>query len=240
MLNAIRCIDHRFVFKNSGIACLALMFNLSYLKSTMILHPKKQFKTVQVIWRVIFRSFLDIWYKYMAEWLRLVLCLLFADMGSISAWWWILLPLHCHFALHWASQCTETWAFYIAALSKKKNLGFRQWLSRSDRVLTLNMNIRLPLFWSTWSRALCQDAATYAGLAHGHDYSYCRAWDLSLWAKMAKSLAFVFPWIVENTWKTRATLEGFSNLIPQNVKLHLSCYKLYNMLYYILNSIYVI
>ena len=29
MSNAIRCIDHRFAFKNSGFACLALIFNLS-------------------------------------------------------------------------------------------------------------------------------------------------------------------------------------------------------------------
>ena len=28
MLNAIRCIDQRFVFKNSRILCLALIFNL--------------------------------------------------------------------------------------------------------------------------------------------------------------------------------------------------------------------
>ena len=48
MSNAIRCIDHRFAFKNSGIACLALIFNLSYLRLT-ILHPKKQCETVQVI-----------------------------------------------------------------------------------------------------------------------------------------------------------------------------------------------
>ena len=30
MLNAKRCIDNRFVFKNSGIACLALILDLSY------------------------------------------------------------------------------------------------------------------------------------------------------------------------------------------------------------------
>ena len=40
MSNTIRCIDHRFAFKNSGIACLALIFNLSYQRST-ILQAKK-------------------------------------------------------------------------------------------------------------------------------------------------------------------------------------------------------
>ena len=48
MWNVIRCIDHRFAFKNTGIAFLALIFNLSYLRLT-ILHPKKQCETVQVI-----------------------------------------------------------------------------------------------------------------------------------------------------------------------------------------------
>ena len=63
--NAIRCIDHRFAFKNSGIAFLALIFNLSYLRST-ILHPKKQCETVQVIWRFIYRFFRAI---VMNQWL---------------------------------------------------------------------------------------------------------------------------------------------------------------------------
>ena len=40
MSNAIRCIDHRFAFKNSGIACLALIFNLNYLRS-IIPAPKR-------------------------------------------------------------------------------------------------------------------------------------------------------------------------------------------------------
>ena len=42
MLNAKRCIDHRFVFKNSRIACLALILDLSYQRETIqILHAKK-------------------------------------------------------------------------------------------------------------------------------------------------------------------------------------------------------
>ena len=40
MSNAIRCIDQRFAFKNSGILCLALIFNMSNLRTT-ILHSKK-------------------------------------------------------------------------------------------------------------------------------------------------------------------------------------------------------
>ena len=41
MSNAIRCINQRFAFKNSGIACLALIFNLSYPRSTIV-HAKKR------------------------------------------------------------------------------------------------------------------------------------------------------------------------------------------------------
>ena len=61
-------------------------------------------------------------------------------------------------SLHWQVL------FYIAALSTIffLLLGFRQWRSRADRVLALNINIWLPLFWISWSRAMGQDSATCA------------------------------------------------------------------------------
>ena len=40
MSNAIRCIDQRFAFKNSRISCLALIFNLNNLRTT-VLYAKK-------------------------------------------------------------------------------------------------------------------------------------------------------------------------------------------------------
>ena len=46
--------------------------------------------------------------------------------------------------------------------AKKISLEFREWRSRAHRVLRLNINIWLPLFWSTWSRARGQDSATCA------------------------------------------------------------------------------
>ena len=95
-------------------------------------------------------------------------------------------------SVHWHARF-----LYCCALYNVFFLGFRQWRSRTDRVLTLNMNIRLPLFWSTWSPARGQDSATCAGLAHGRDYSNCRASEL----KLQKCLAIVFPWIVKNTVK---------------------------------------
>ena len=39
MSNAIKCIDQKFAFKNSGILRLALIFNLSNPRKT-ILHAK--------------------------------------------------------------------------------------------------------------------------------------------------------------------------------------------------------
>ena len=71
------------------------------------------------------------------------------------------------------------------------------------------MNIRLPLFWSTWSRARGPDSATCAGLAHGRDYSDCRASELNL----QKCLASVFlelSKILEKQWPA----VGFFNPHP--------------------------
>ena len=73
MSNAIRCIDHRFAFKNSGVACLALIFNLSHLRLT-ILHPKNAVwnsSSNLMIHKIPF--FPWNWYEPMAEWLRLVI-----------------------------------------------------------------------------------------------------------------------------------------------------------------------
>ena len=79
-----------------------------------------------------------------------------------------------YFAWHWACQCTDMLAFLLLCSLYFFFLGFCQWQFCSVRVLTLNMNTRLPLFWSTWSRSLGQDSTKCAGLAHGRDYSYCR------------------------------------------------------------------
>ena len=46
MLNARRCVDQRFAFKNSGILRLALIFNLSNQRTT-ILHAKKRFQVAR-------------------------------------------------------------------------------------------------------------------------------------------------------------------------------------------------
>ena len=45
--NVIRRIDQRFAFKNSGISCLALIFNLSSPRTT-VLYAKKSVGALQV------------------------------------------------------------------------------------------------------------------------------------------------------------------------------------------------
>ena len=103
------------------------------------------------------------WHLPMAEWLGWFV--------SCRATWVRFLPASETFcrlrplcvalsrSVHWHVRfwnCCALYKFFF--------LGFRQRRSRADRVLTLNMNIRLSLFWSTWSRG--QDSATCAGLAH--------------------------------------------------------------------------
>ena len=88
------------------------------------------------------------------------------------------------------------------AISRRQNFNF-------------NMNIRLPLFWSTRSRARGPDSATCVGLAHGRDYSDCTSGDISQWTDRY--------WIADgrsNYKKTRAHYEGFSTLTPFFVRVH--------------------
>ena len=142
MSNAIRCINHRFAFKNSGIACLALIFYLSYLRST-ILHPKKlcETVTVQVIcqWLFIYLFFLSLirtngWVVKAGRWQS-------GGMGSFM----VLNPSATQLpfcvaltpSVHWHESFLYSCALYIIFF------GFHQWRSRAD--ITLNMNIRLPI-----------------------------------------------------------------------------------------------
>ena len=57
MLNAIRCTNHRFAFKNSRILWMALIFNLkNNLSLTVPVHAKKSVAGGE-IWLVIYRFF---------------------------------------------------------------------------------------------------------------------------------------------------------------------------------------
>ena len=81
----------------------------------------------------------------------------------------------------------------------------------ADSALTHNINIWLPLFWSTWSRARGQDSATCAGLGQGRDSRYCRASEQK-WQNV------LGPCVSSNCrkyLKTRAHWERFSTFTPQ-------------------------
>ena len=86
--------------------------------------------------RVIFPAH---WCKSMPQWLRLIGVIQFphgAEILSAARW---------PFAWHWARQCTDMSAFILLHSLLFIYFGFRQWRSRIDRVLNLNMNIRHPL-----------------------------------------------------------------------------------------------
>ena len=81
---------------------------------------------------------------------------------SSTRCWNFFLPLG-HFVWHWARQWNDTCAFYIAVCS----LFFCSrivWVwTLLWQGLPLNMNIWLPLFWTTWRPATSQDPDTCAG-----------------------------------------------------------------------------
>ena len=116
-------------------------------------------------------------------------------------------------------------------------LGFRQWRSRTDRVVNYTTNW-LPLFWRTWTQALASTRPHVLAWHMGRDYSYCRASELTdcqvsgfvhvqAWHMgrdysycRASELTdcqvsgFVFSWLLENTEKTKALQETFLRLMP--------------------------
>ena len=117
MSNAIRYINQRFAFMNSGFSCLALIFNLSYLRST-ILHAKKRLQVAKH-----FKWYDESYTLFFSRLTRTNGWVVKAsrresgDLGSISIECWNSLPPLGHFAWHWARQCTDTRTFYIAALT---------------------------------------------------------------------------------------------------------------------------
>ena len=128
------------------------------------------------------------------------------DMGSIPDECWNPLPRLGHFARHWARQCTDTRAFYIAALSIIFFLGFRQRRSRADRVVNLNTTIQLALFWRTWTRARPGARTRPHVLAWhmGRYYCYCRASEPT----DRQVSGFVFSWSsdflkIQEKWRPR-------------------------------------
>ena len=77
------------------------------------------------------------------------------------------------------------------------------------------MNIRIPLFWSTWSRARGPGSATCAGLAHLSDYSNCRASEIFFLQKWQKVLGHYFPLNCQRNLKTMAYCVAFNPHPPE-------------------------
>ena len=129
-------------------------------------------ETLQVIWWVIYSIFSGIMIRTNGSVVK-ASRRQSGNCGSNPVGCWNSLQPLGHFAWHWACQCTDTPAFYIAALFIIiwiSSVAISRWQG-----FNFNMNIRLTLFWSTWSRALGQDSCTCAGLAHWPDFSDCRA-----------------------------------------------------------------
>ena len=183
MLNVKGCINQRFTFKNSSISI--------QVRQSCI--QKKQFQVTR------YNESYTI-FKYMVWTYGSVVKASSIKIGylgsTLAGCWNSCLPqpfcVAWNLSVHWHVR------FYIAALSIIFFLGFLQWLSRADSVLTLNMNILFRLFWSTWSRAEGQDSATSAGLVHGRDYSYCRAPDSGSEQSHKRCLAHKLSKIIEN------------------------------------------
>ena len=188
MSNSIIWINKRFVVKNSDVSCLALIFNLSNPRMTS-LHAKNRFKVARKVpfflRRIGSNSSLSSKGESQTRSESVDRCSIVCSPSAIL-------------------QGTESVSALTRALLYCRALYefFLDFISGE-----LALTIWLPLFWSTWSRARDPDSATCVGLARGRDYSYCIASEQheSAW----KGLAIVFPWIVENTWKTVAHTEGF-------------------------------
>ena len=81
---------------------------------------------------------------------------------------WKYLQLLGHIVWHWTSQWTDTYTIALLCSLPFFSLKFFSSYRASVAIWQcFNMNILLPLLWNTWSRALGQDLATGAGLAHG-------------------------------------------------------------------------
>ena len=122
------------------------------------------------------------------------------------------LTLLGHFAWHWASQCTDTRALILLHYLNCFFLGFCQWRSSADRVLTLDLNIWLPLFWSTLSGprhpscgALLEHLESGGGHGLGHMcWPGAWAWLQLSEQKWQKVLGPCFSLNCQKYWKTRA------------------------------------
>ena len=132
------------------------------------------------------------------------------DMGLIPDECWNSLLRLSHLALSPSVQWPACFLYCCTLYNFKFCfLGFRQWRSRTDRVVNYTTNW-LPLFWRTWTQALASTRPHVQAWHMGRDYSYCRASELT----DCQVSGFVFSWLLENTEKTKALQETFLRLMP--------------------------
>ena len=111
--NVKTCINKRFAVKNSGICCLALIFNLRIQRMTLaILHAKNQFNIARCDKSntAFFNILTDHWHELIAQLLRQVTGVVSSTVLKISAFP-LLFCLALGQSVHWHSS------FYTAALS---------------------------------------------------------------------------------------------------------------------------
>ena len=130
---ATRCINQRFVFKNSGISCLALIFNLKNLSTTVLCAKKLVCRWRNTTSHIPFLSgnwYEPCWWRWvtvsMATWVRV--------LRSAET-----LCRFGHFAWNWACQWLARTLFILLRSLKFFFPGFRQWRSCAARPLILGI-----------------------------------------------------------------------------------------------------
>ena len=180
-----------------------LIFNLKN-PSTTVLYAKKSVAGGE-IWRVIYSLFRAIDTNHSNQWLSGQHWLQRVGRCGFKSWGVLkrsqaAAPRTFCVALspsvHWHTSFS-----YCCTLYNFSFLGFRQWQSRTDRVVNLNTTIWLPLFWRTWTWALARSRPHVLALHMDRDYSNCRASDMT----DHQVSGFVFSWFLENTEKMKAS-----------------------------------
>ena len=155
----------RFAVMNSGISCLALIFNLSNPRMTM---QKKRFKVAKYDIRTIWTHGLVIKASGSES----------GNMDSIHAGCWNSLQCLCQFAWNWACQCSDT-CYFILLLCVI--FFFSNFVSGNialllKRVLTLNIwTSEFHCFGALWKGPWALTQAHMQAWRMGSHNSCCRA-----------------------------------------------------------------
>ena len=211
----LRCIDQRFAFKNSGVLCLALIFNFNNPRTT-ILHAK----TIGCRLRIFNTKYNDWSTGFFGHLIRTYCSVVKAshgesgDIGPIPAgclsaalWPFCVAPSS---SVHWHARFLNCCSLYILFF-----LGFRQCRSRADRVVDLNTTFWHPLFWRSWIRVRACTSPHVRARHFGRDMAIVEPRSRCLGGDWLPGQWLRFSWFLENTAKTKASWETFLRLTPQ-------------------------